>query len=590
MQKFLFTLFIGLAALMTARPAEAQNSWIQIEAHPSLAEAQARAREYALALPDVNGFTLGGGWYALALGPYAPDDARARLNELRAGGAIPQDSYLAETDFYRQQFFPAGANALNAPPLAPEPSEPGAGTDTAQLAQAETAEPAPPPEPPEETPAEARRSEAQLSRDERAELQVALQWFGYYQGRIDAAFGPATRGAMTAYQESIGAEPTGVLTTRQRARLLEEYGAVLASIGLETVRDERAGIEIELPLAMVGFDRYDPPFAHYTEIDDSGVRVLLISQAGDESTLLGLFDIMQTLKIVPLEGFRERRRNEFTLTGENDEITSYTWATLTNGHVKGFTLIWPAGEDRRREVVQNRMKESFAALPDSVLPETVGEGRLDQDIDLLSGLEIRRPERSRSGFFIDGRGTVLTTAEAVQGCDRITLDEAYNASVVAVDDTMNLALLRPEQALAPLAYARFMDSAPRLKSEIAVAGYSYEGRLSAPTVTFGTLAEMQGLQGEETVKRLAVGARPGDVGGPVFDTTGSVLGMLLPDDAGSNRALPEDVAFAADAGVISAFLAANGYPAASSRQGAAMTAESITKLAADMTVLVSCWN
>jgi hypothetical protein len=43
----------------------------------------------------------------------------------------------------------------------------------------------------EETPAEARQSEAQLTREERDALQIAMQYFGFYQGGIDGAFGPA---------------------------------------------------------------------------------------------------------------------------------------------------------------------------------------------------------------------------------------------------------------------------------------------------------------------------------------------------------------------------------------------------------------
>jgi hypothetical protein len=62
-----------------------------------------------------------------------------------------------------------------------------------------------------------------------------------------------------------------------------------------------------MPTGMVEFARYEAPFAHYDSKDGSGVRVLLISQSGDQRTLFGLYDIMQTLEIVPLEGQRERR-------------------------------------------------------------------------------------------------------------------------------------------------------------------------------------------------------------------------------------------------------------------------------------------
>jgi S1-C subfamily serine protease len=225
-----------------------------------------------------------------------------------------------------------------------------------------------------------------------------------------------------------------------------------------------------------------------------------------------------------------------------------------------------------------------------VLPETVGDRDLEQSIDLLSGLEIRRPERSRSGFYVDSRGTVLTALEAVAGCGRVTIDEAYAASVVAEQAELGLALLRPDTPLAPMQYARFRAEEPRLKSEIAVAGYSFNGVLSAPTVTFGTLADVRGLQGEETLTRLALSASPGDAGGPVFDTSGSVLGMLLPPQNAGGRVLPEDVSFAADGIAIADFLQSNGVAPSASEISGVLTAERLTKQAAEMTVLVSCWN
>ena len=97
--------------------------------------------------------------------------------------------------------------------------------------------------------------------------------------------------------------------------------------------------------------------------------------------------------------------------------------------------------------------------------------------------------------------------------------------------------------------AEFSNAAPRLQSEISVAGYSYEGVLSAATLTFGALSDLKGLNGDETLKRLSVKAQPGDAGGPVFDENGHVVGMLLPQTE-ADRKLPEDVSFALDGDVI----------------------------------------
>ena len=94
-----------------------------------------------------------------------------------------------------------------------------------------------------------------------------------------------------------------------------------------------------------------------------------------------------------------------------------------------------------------------------------------------------------------------------------------------MDEALGIALLKPAENLSPLTYANFRNTAPRLKSEVAVAGYSYDGALGAATMTFGQLADVRGLNGEENLRRLALSAQAGDAGGPVFDMSGRVLGM-----------------------------------------------------------------
>ena len=577
---FLTFILIFFAAL---RPAYAQDAaWVQIEAQPSLNAAEGRARFYAGGLPDVNGFSLGGGWYAIALGPYSPEDAETVLNAYRRDARIPRDSFIAYTPSFRQQFWPVGANLLNVTPLAPAVEEPQA-TQTAEVAA-----PAPEPEVSDETPREARASENALTRDAKKNLQIALQWAGFYNSSIDGSFGRGTRGSMAAWQSANGYEPTGILTTKQRVALFAQYNAVLEGLDLRLVEDNSAGIEIAMPTGAVKFDRYESPFAHYAETGFvPGAKVILISQAGDQNTLFGLYDILQTLEIVPLDGKRERKKNSFTLIGENDKIISHTEVSLKDGHVKGFMLIWPAGDEERRTRMLGEMRINFTRL-DGVLDPTAGMDELQQ-IDLVSGLKIRTPKLSRSGFFVNSTGATLTTLDAVQSCSRITIDGDYDAKIAATDDANGLAILRPDEALAPAGIAAFLTGAPRLKSEVAVAGYPFEGALNAPTLTFGTLADLRGLGGEDTLNRLDMSAMAGDVGGPVLDKAGATIGMLAPKVM-KGRTLPEGVGFSVPSNVIDALLSDAGIASSKAASSTALRAEDLVALAADMTVLVSCWE
>lgn len=570
-----------VALLMLTRVATAQEAqvWVQVEAQPNLATAQERIRDYSVAVEDVNGFAMGGGWYAIALGPYSRTDAEQVLQVLRAEGKIPRDSYIAFSRAYDQQFWPVGGAVIAnvEPSVTTEPATPAAEPVATPVVQE-----------PDETKAEARRSEAQLSREERKELQRMLQWAGYYNSAIDGAFGRGTRGSMSAWQSDNGFDQTGILTTRQRAELLRQYNAILDGLELQLVSDTTAGIEMRLPLGAVQFAKYEAPYAQFNASGFvNGARVLLISQPGDQKTLFGLYDIMQTLEIVPLEGDRERRKDSFVLIGENASIVSHTQVALKDGEIKGFTLIWPAGDEERRTRLLGLMQESFARL-DGVMSPAAGNNEA-QRIDLLSGLQIRKPRMSRSGFFVDGNGTVVTTAQAVDACTRITLEDGIAAEVIGVDAALGLAALKPAQSLAPAQVAELQRATPRLQSDVAVAGYSYGGVLGAPTLTFGKLADVAGLAGEEELARLALAALPGDTGGPVFDAGGAVMGMLLPRAEGGKQ-LPGDVSFALDAAAIEGFLGSVGVSPTSTDLLASMAPEDLTTKAAGLTVLVNCWD
>lgn len=580
---FLMTTLMVALLFVTTAPSHAQDKmWVQIEAQPTLREAKDRASAYTGVFPDVSGFQMGSGWYAIALGPYPTAEAVDRLASLRAERLIPSDSFLADGRNYDDKFWPIGGATDTPQVVVIEPEvtviEPGIAADPTPPAIAD------------ETPTEARRSEAALAREGRQDLQTALQWFGFYGSAIDGAFGPGTRKSMAAWQEANALEPTGILTTQQRATLLAAYARAQAELGLQSITEPEAGIEITLPMALVAFDHYEPPFVHYAPKPGSDVKVILISQPGDQSTLYGLYDILQTLEAVPLDGERSRDDRSFTVNGRSATVASYSHAELSKGLIKGYMLIWNPADDDRMSRVLATMQSTFKPLGDRALDPGLVPMADDQRQGLLSGLEIRRPAFSRSGFYVDRTGTVLTTLEATQTCSRITLDLETEATVTLTDPALGIALLTPAMPLSPAAVAELQTSPTRLGSEIAVAGYSYEDTLPAPSLTFGKFEDTKGLNAEPNIARLTLSALPGDAGGPVIDASGAVLGMLQPRTTDAARKLPDSVAYAINATALAAKLAeADILPTPSSRIGA-LAPEDMASLANGLTVLVSCWK
>ena len=584
----------GLMGMVWTGAGWAEPAWVQIEARPTLPEAEARARDWAADLPGVSGFAMSTGWYAIAIGPYdSLEIAEEQRRILRANQSIPLDSYVSDGRRFRQQFWPQDGQPAPAPQLtaAPETPEPPA---PEVAPEAEVAVVAPPAEsneaaPAPETLAESRRLESQLSREDRMAIQSALEWQGFYKSTIDGAFGRGTRASIAAWQQAAGVEATGVLSSTQQAQLLDAVAADRAALGLTEVTEDQAGIAITLPLGLVEFDHYDPPFVHYRAKDGSGVSVLLISEPGDQATLFGLYDAMQTLEIVPMQGARNRDRGSFTIEGANARIRSYTQATLSGGLIKGFTLVWPAEDSAKMERVLATMKSSFKPVGQTALDPTLGQPLGVAKGALMAGLEVRTPEFARTGFFVTEGGAVLTAGAGIETCGRLTIED-HEADLAFADPATGIAVLTPRKPLAPAAVARFATTEPGPGADLALAGFSYPEALSAPVMSFGTLSALSGLAEEPGQARLALRTLPGDVGGPVLDSTGAVMGMLLPVEADSARILPEDLSLAVQAVTLVQVLAETGFAPLAADATGTRAPEDLARAAQDFTVQVACWK
>ncbi len=621
-----------LMVLLAPVAALAQVShWVQIEAHATLRTAEEFARRYDQRIGNIAGFRIAGGWYGLAVGPFATaEDAEIRRGQLLGAREVRNDAYVTDNTIYGQQFWPVGGQAAaQAPvvvvtttdtdvadagntvapavdtvvdavvdtvadivPVAADPVvEPVAAPVVEPVAEpVVVVAPEPEPEPEPETISDAQAAERLMTREDRIAIQTALQWFGFYRSGIDAQFGPGTRASIRNWQDSKGYEPWGFLGAAQLQELLGDYDQAVARYSFGPFRDEAAGIEITIPMGMFTFDRHEAPFAHFNEINDSGMRALLLSQTGSRTTLYGLYEILQTLEIIPLEGERDRSRDRFIITGQSATQRAHVEARLQGDQIKGWALFWDPSADADAELIIATMRDSFRPI-NGVLPSTMGAAASTvARRDLVAGLEVRRPDRSRTGFFVDAVGTVVTSAEAVQSCDRVTIDEAYQATVRSIDTDLGIAVLSPQDPLVPLAFAQFANTAPRVGTDIRVSGFSYQDTLTRPIITFGQLADLQGLNGETELRRLSVTAEEGDSGGPVFDSNGTVIGMLLPRMETPGRMMPDDVNFAVSSDAILTVLRNAGLTGTQSRVSIPMSAEILTRVSADLTVLVSCWN
>ena len=584
MIKKLWLFSVWISFIPSLAFSQSLNVWVQIEAHPSLIEAEQKARFYGATISDVSAFAIGGGWYAVTIGPLDEEEADSQLLKLRSAGAIPMDSFISRGANFEQMIWPTGLETSDRDTSTTsdeknEPTTPSAATSPNSLITLSSEV--------NETIQEARAIESTLTKGEKKQLQIALKWAGYYSSSIDGAFGPATRAAMDAWQKAQGVARTRVMTSEQRDFLLAKYNEVLQSLRLETISDLEAGIALKIPMSIVGFQKYAPPLVHFGSFTGTQHSVYMISQTGDAASLKALYKALQSLRTIPQTGKRKLKDNSFEINGQNSHLVSYATASLENGQIKGFMLVWPVGDTARHERLLAEMKASFETFRGTLDPG-IGEGRI-QTQELLFGLDIRKPTFSRSGVFVSAKGHLITDAQGLDTCDKIIIENHYEAQIVVMDTSETLAIIATKQTVSPSAVAEISLHKPTIGDQLIAAGYSYEGLLEAPSVLKGVVDDLWALDGNTDFMRLNIAMMAGDVGGPVLDKFGTLSGIMTADRS-EGRSWPKKVHHAIKAKTVVSLMNQAGQFVTYKNLEQPMNEILIARKARNITGLVSCWK
>ena len=582
--------YLGLCVAMwmalVAGASVAQDTrWIQIEAQPSLLEAETRARIYAQEFPDTQAHSIGSGWYAITLGPLPEDQADLRMSQLRARAAIPRDSFLATGANYRQRIYPIGPAPAAVTPAQTAEAEvvQEEATQASVVENAENASPEQTITGPDETLSEARASEGLLSRDEKMDLQRYLQWAGYYNSTIDASFGRGTRRSMAAWQSDNGHEETGVLTTAQREQLRAQYFAIFDGLGLETYRDLEAGISIDLPKEVVAFDAYAAPLAHFKSQEASSpAHIFLISAAGNRGDLAAIYGVLPTLSIVPMDIEKSLNKDRFVITGAGTTTRAFITASHKGGEIKGFGLIWPNQNEEQFDRLVAHMRKSFDTFSGTLDPSL---SVAINDPETEFGVAIRKPAFVKSAVFVSDQGHAMTDTSDLEQCSALTIGGTYDAEIIARSET-GAGLLSPKSDFNPISYAK-LGNAVRKGDKTFLSSYPYGGRLGLASVTETTVAETTDLSGNAEKFRLDLLAEPGDFGGAVLDQSGNLTGILVSQDD-TGRVLPNNVNFAAATDSLARMMQSAGLRL---RSGNTQRLDDVALIASAQNILtpIECW-
>jgi S1-C subfamily serine protease len=201
------------------------------------------------------------------------------------------------------------------------------------------------------------------------------------------------------------------------------------------------------------------------------------------------------------------------------------------------------------------------------------------------------------GFVISSNGHIVTNNHVIGECvgevhGNLVGQSAATLRIVAADETNDLALLQ--------ATGNFKDTAairatPVHSGDPVIAiGFPFHGLLTSDfTVTTGIISSLAGVLNDTRFLQISAPVQPGNSGGPLLDTGGTIIGVVAEKlsalkFAKATGEIPENINFAIKTGALRDFLDNSVVPYRTSEPtGESKTAE-IASAARAYTMLITC--
>jgi hypothetical protein len=209
------------------------------------------------------------------------------------------------------------------------------------------------------------------------------------------------------------------------------------------------------------------------------------------------------------------------------------------------------------------------------------------------------PDASGSGFVVSADGYVITNRHVVSGCRAVGVradsSRAYQARVIALHPKNDLAVVRADGSFGHAAAFR-VGRPIRPGDDIVAVGFPLAGLLAdEASVTTGSVNALAGIHNDPAVLQMSAPVQQGSSGGPLFDASGNVVGVVVTKlnarvVAEETGDLPENVNFALKADVARSFLdeLAIAYRTAASNERLANA--DVGDIGRRVTVLVECYR
>lgn len=200
-----------------------------------------------------------------------------------------------------------------------------------------------------------------------------------------------------------------------------------------------------------------------------------------------------------------------------------------------------------------------------------------------------------TGFFVNNQGYILTNDHVVTGCRKLTNRDGKPLRIMYRDVGADLALLKTDTLPSSSAVFR-TGPVPKVGDTVVAFGFPLPDILSSEgNVSTGVLSATSGLQDDPRFVQISAPVQPGNSGGPLFDSSGHVIGVVVAKLDALKVArvtgdVPQNVNFAVHWAEVRAFLDTQGvrYQKEPSLRNSAT--RDIAATASRISVAIDCTN
>jgi uncharacterized protein YigE (DUF2233 family) len=143
---------------------------------------------------------------------------------------------------------------------------------------------------------------------------------------------------------------------------------------------------------------------------------------------------------------------------------------------------------------------------------------------------------SGTGFLVTNDGVIATNFHVIDGAKKVFVrglngdfEDKIEADIIVTDMKMDLALLRvPSYSLNQSVIYDINSETQKLGQEVYTLGYPLRSLMGNEVkFTDGKINSLSGVQGDTTRLQISVPIQPGNSGGPLFNSDGEVVGVIV---------------------------------------------------------------